>query len=140
MYEHGVGVAQDKNQAVRWFRDAADSGVPQAQNSLGLAYLRGWIPEEDHTQALTWFLKAAQQGHVGAEVNAALLYAHGHCMPRDLVTAYAWTEIARKAKAQQAERLLAQWGQEMTGEQIAAALRQARELQPRVEQARASLH
>src|SRR3954470_13266351 len=38
MYENGQGVAQNLNEALKWYRLAAEQGYAGAQNNLGLIY------------------------------------------------------------------------------------------------------
>ena len=40
-YAEGTGVEVDLAEAVRWFRKAAEQGMPQAQFNLGLCLARG---------------------------------------------------------------------------------------------------
>ena len=35
-FHHGTGVAKDENEAVQWFRLAANQGDAEAQNTLGV--------------------------------------------------------------------------------------------------------
>ena len=41
MYSSGLGVRQDRVEAVRWYRRAAEQGSAQAQNNLGIMYDEG---------------------------------------------------------------------------------------------------
>jgi TPR repeat protein len=47
MYANGRGVAQDYEEAVRWYRLAAKQGDALAQTQLGEAYAKGWGLRED---------------------------------------------------------------------------------------------
>jgi TPR repeat protein len=67
MYYHGRGVEQDDQQAVEWFRRAADKGLPRAQYNLGVTYRDGRGVEQDYQQAVEWFRRAADQGHPPAK-------------------------------------------------------------------------
>ena len=40
-YDMGKGVAEDKAEAVKWYRKAADQGDTQAQYNLGVCYCNG---------------------------------------------------------------------------------------------------
>src|ERR1700739_3141167 len=40
-YQFGLGVEKDLYEAVRWYRMAANSGNPSAQNNLGYLYATG---------------------------------------------------------------------------------------------------
>jgi TPR repeat protein len=67
MYANGRGVPEDDQQAVAWYRKAAEHGLPDAQYSLGLAYEAGRGVPQDLTLAMAWFRKAAEQGHKEAK-------------------------------------------------------------------------
>jgi uncharacterized protein len=56
---------------------AANSGLPIAQNELGLFYLSGNLGLIDPIAAFGWFTKAARAGYPNAQVNLASLYARG---------------------------------------------------------------
>ena len=66
-YGTGDGVAQDKKQAVYWFRKSAEQGFAEAQFFLGLCYKDGYGVPKDLTQAEYWLRKAADQGHARAK-------------------------------------------------------------------------
>jgi uncharacterized protein len=59
LYYRGQGVPQDHNEAVKWFRRAADLGDAQAQYNLGLIYAKGEAGEPDNVSAHMWFNLAA---------------------------------------------------------------------------------
>jgi TPR repeat protein len=64
MYYTGRGLAQDQEQAVAWFRKAAEQGHPDAQYALGLMYRYhvGGVPEDAVIAYMLWNLAAAS-GH-----------------------------------------------------------------------------
>ena len=62
---------EDKAEAVKWFRKAAEQGHSDAQNSLGYCYYNGEGVEEDKAEAVQWFRKAAEQGHHAATLQLA---------------------------------------------------------------------
>ena len=49
-------------EAVKWFRRAAEQGVAQAQFSLGVRYLDGLGVPKDEVQAAAWLILAAANG------------------------------------------------------------------------------
>ena len=51
MYEVGKDVTQDYEEAVRWFRKAADQGIAEAQYSLGVMYGEGQGVMQDYAEA-----------------------------------------------------------------------------------------
>ncbi len=63
MYANGQGVPQDYAEAVRWYRKAADWGVPSAQNNLGAMYANGRGVTQDSVEAHMWFNLAGEQGN-----------------------------------------------------------------------------
>lgn len=67
LYEKGLGVPKDYEQAFKWFKKAAEQGHPDAQYDLGLMYSRGRGVPQDSEQAAKWFKKAAEQEHLDAQ-------------------------------------------------------------------------
>ena len=59
MYNFGEGVPQDYEQAVAWYRKAADQGNAGAQFCLGLMYENGQGVAQDYVRAHMWFNLAA---------------------------------------------------------------------------------
>ena len=60
-YEHGeFGVAQDKNEALKWYQKAAEAGGTYAMFVLGNEYTSG--ENQDKEKALMWYRKAAEEG------------------------------------------------------------------------------
>lgn len=62
MYAEGQGVRQDYVEAVKWFRQAADQGLAQAQYNLGAMYYKGRGVRQDLALAQEWYGKACQNG------------------------------------------------------------------------------
>jgi hypothetical protein len=62
MYATGSGVPQNDEEAVTYFRMAAEAGDSDAQASLGLAYLAGRGVAKDLQQAYFWLELAAVKG------------------------------------------------------------------------------
>jgi len=55
MYAIGQGVPQDYEQAVVWFRKAAEQGEAMAQTNLGVRCVAGEGVPADAAQALVWY-------------------------------------------------------------------------------------
>jgi TPR repeat protein len=51
---------QDYEQAVYWWKKAAEQGHAQAQNNLGGCYAQGLGVAQDYTQAVYWYTRAAE--------------------------------------------------------------------------------
>ena len=63
-YLNGRGVREDHQEAVRWYRRAAEQEYARGQYRLGLAYLNGRGVREDHQEAVRWYRRAAEQGSI----------------------------------------------------------------------------
>lgn len=66
MFYYGLGVREDRREAARWFRAAAEQGDAGAQAILGSLYAAGDGVDKDKIQAFFWYSLAADQGHRGA--------------------------------------------------------------------------
>ncbi len=72
MYDKGEIVTQDYEDAVYWYRKAADQGHAKAQTNLGSMYATGTGVFEDNLQATYWYRRAAAQGNLYAKFNLGL--------------------------------------------------------------------
>jgi len=66
MYADGRGVERSPEEAVRWFREAAEKGVQEAQFRLAGLYERGEGVPRDLEYAYAWYSVAAQLGSAKA--------------------------------------------------------------------------
>jgi tetratricopeptide (TPR) repeat protein len=67
MYKDGDSVPQDDEEAVKWFRKAAEQGRnARPQYALGLAYANGRGVPKDYVQAYAWFAVAWVNGSAEA--------------------------------------------------------------------------
>ncbi len=73
MYADGRGVAKDAQQAVVWYRKAADQGDADAQNNLGVMYANGAGVPKDAQQAYFWWLLSSAQGETSSAKNRDLV-------------------------------------------------------------------
>ena len=86
---------QDYEEAVRWYRRAAEQGFAPAQENLGLCYERGQGVQKDYAEAVKWYRKAAEQGNAAAQNNYAnCLYAGKGGVPQDYTEAAKWYQKA----------------------------------------------
>ena len=67
MYANGSGVEQDYDEALRWYRLAAEQRHAEAQLNLGVMYANGSGVEQDYDEAARWWRLAAEQGHADAQ-------------------------------------------------------------------------
>ncbi len=93
--EHGLqGLPKDELVATSWYEQAANQGVPQAQNRMGHRNEYGPIAQGDHKRALSWYRKAAEQGYAVAQQNIGENYFCGYGVPKDNAEAMRWFLLA----------------------------------------------
>ncbi|OAD21456.1 TPR repeat protein [Candidatus Thiomargarita nelsonii] len=73
MYENGEGVTENNQEAVKWYRKAANQGYAGAQCNLGVMYAQGKGVGENKQEAIKWFRKAANQGLDRAQYNLKII-------------------------------------------------------------------
>ena len=73
-YMKGIGVAQNRNEGIKWVTKAAKKGYPNAQCELGRCYYEGIGTQVDYSKAIEWYTKAIEQGEVTAQYNLGYLY------------------------------------------------------------------
>ena len=54
-YANGEGVAEDDQEAVKWFRLAAEQGNVDAQSDLGRIYANGEGVVQNYQEAVKWY-------------------------------------------------------------------------------------
>jgi hypothetical protein len=74
---------QDVQQAIHWYRIAANEGDLFAQTELGVMLQRGIGSAVNLAQAREWYRRAAGEGYAPAIVLLASLYSHGNGVPQD---------------------------------------------------------
>jgi TPR repeat protein len=90
MYALGKRVAQDDSKAARWFRKAAEHGLPVAQYTLGSMYADGIGVQKDDAEAVRWYRKAGEQGVKDAQHILGVMYANGQGVTKDETEAVRW--------------------------------------------------
>ena len=66
---------------MRWFREAAEQGNPQAQYDLGVMFQLGRGVAQDSAAAVRWYLEAAEHGYPEAQFNLAVRHTEGPWCP-----------------------------------------------------------
>ena len=93
-YQHGVGVAEDDAEALRWYLLAANQGYAWAQNNLASMYRSGEGIEENDGEALRLFRMAAEDGDAPAQNNLGAMYDNGEGVAEDNEEAVRWYRMA----------------------------------------------
>lgn len=116
---------QDYQNALVWFRKAAQQGYAPGQYNLGVMHLEGSGTAKDAGEAQKWFLKAADQRHLDAVNNLAAAYYYGNGVSKDLVATYMWLSIASSLGDANSKKSLVALKEQLTGAQVAEAERRA---------------
>lgn len=78
MYEFGIAVTANNEEAVKWYQRSAELGYARAQNFLGWMYEMGKGVPQDRAEALKWLRKAADQGSDDAIADFRLINKRQH--------------------------------------------------------------
>lgn len=90
-YKEGNGIDKNKDEAIKWYKLAADKGHLESQKDLGLVY----GGQKPHKEGFRYFLMAAKQGDPFSQVVVADYYAYGHAgIEKNLQQAKYWYEKA----------------------------------------------
>ena len=93
--------------AARIYQSLADQGDANAQNSLGVMYLRGQGAKQDYDQAMKLFRRAAALGSPAAQFNLGEMYFRARGVEQDLLAAAKWYSRAAEQGHAQAQFTLA---------------------------------
>ena len=94
MYYEGTGVAQNYNEAFKWFQKAADKGIDDACAYLGKMYYEGTGVAQNYNEAFKCFQKAADNGGTGAYTWLGVMYYDGQGVAQNYEKAFLWTKKA----------------------------------------------
>ena len=94
MYYEGTGVAQNYNEAFKWYQKAADNGVTGAYTWLGVMYYNGQGVAQNYEKAFLWTKKAAENGAADAYVGLGVMYCKGQGVAQNYGEAFQWFQKA----------------------------------------------
>ena len=123
LYVVGTGVPRDLEQAVKWYRKAAESGMPQAQDALrivanvkykyapaqhvlGMTYENGWGSAKIEAEAAYWYRQAAELGYPPAEYDLGRMLADGRGVLKNAAEAEVWFRRAAEQGVREAQTKL----------------------------------
>ena len=89
-YYNGDGVEQSDEQAVYWYRQAADLGDAYAMAKLGWMYRNGRGVEQSDEEAVRWYRPAAELGNADAMTNLGWMYRNGRGVEQSDEEAVSW--------------------------------------------------
>ena len=96
----------DYGQAVKYYRQAAEQGVAEAQVMLGYCYFKGYGVEKDAAETVRWCRSAAEQGVAGAQYCLGLCYESGYGVEKDAAEAVRWYRQAAEQGDEDAKKAL----------------------------------
>jgi TPR repeat protein len=82
LFQQGIGVDEDDQQALKFITQAAEKGDARAQYELGIEYEKGILLTRDIQQAAKWLLASAKQDNMDGQFayGIMLLTAYGQGM------------------------------------------------------------
>src|SRR5690242_6447120 len=90
-YENGQGGApRNYQEAMRWYRRAAEKGHAPSMVNLGYMYGHGEGVPPDLAEMRRWYSQAADRNYPEAQADLGYLYAHGQGVPQDFAEAARW--------------------------------------------------
>ena len=106
LYASGVGLAMDKEEAVRWYTRSAGQGYPLGQWNLAFMYLRGDGVQEDFAKAEKLMRAAAEKGLANAQYDLGMMYLLGVGVSVDRGEADRWLRRAADQGYREAQKML----------------------------------
>ena len=107
MAEQGLGQSWSNARAARYYRRAADAGLPEAQMALAELHMRGMGVDQDAAAAVALYRAGAASGHAPAHYALGLAYLHGTGVPRDFEAAMSAFAAAARGGVQAAADMVA---------------------------------
>lgn len=93
-YDKGKGVAEDDQQAFKWYSKSAAQDYAKAQYQVGKCYKDGEGTEKDRKKAVSYFAKAAKQDNADAQYQLGKAYMKGKGIAADVNKAKSWFKKA----------------------------------------------
>ena len=116
LLSHGLftlesGDVQNQIEATKWYKRAAEQGLPEAQYNLGIRYHRGIGTKRDEKTALEYISAAADQALPVAQFDLGMRYLRGQGLRKNDFQAYVWLGAAAQAGHSDAKQILesTQW-------------------------------
>jgi uncharacterized protein len=106
MYASGVGRKQDRKEALRWYRRAAEQGNPVGEWNLAFMYVKGEGVATDFHEARKLFRKAAEGGLPNAQYDLGIMLLDGLGGNPDRVEAEKWFRLAAARGYREANKIL----------------------------------
>lgn len=96
MYSSGDGVTEDDEQALHWYKRAAERDYAPAQRAVGLCYANARGVSRDQPQSVTWLRRAAENGDGEAQYELGMKYMSGEGVSEDFQQTLFWMKKAAR--------------------------------------------
>lgn len=93
-YECEWNLKRSKIKALKWYKYAANKGIPSAHNQLGVYYEGGIYIKKNTKKAMGHYKKGAIMGDVLAQFNLAQNYENGIGAKKNIREALRWYEMS----------------------------------------------
>ena len=120
----GIGIQQDDEKAIYWYKRAATQGSVKAELALGMRYGSGIGVEQNMKEAVFWLKKAYEQGDPLGAQTIAQHYESGTGVPQSYAEAAKWYRRAADKGDGVSEWALGEFYEK--GEGVAQNLEQAK--------------
>ena len=87
MHEYGISVNKDPNDALRWYSQASDRGLPEARVAKADMMLLSGGSNTDFHKAMKLYRQASDAGYPDGDYKLGLLYFRGKGIPQNFVAA-----------------------------------------------------
>lgn len=94
--EEGIGVEQNSQLALEWFKKAAEQKYAAAFFNLGQTYLEGKVVERDVKKAFEYFMQGAEIDQADCQLELGYCYYQGNGVEQDYNRAIQWFKKAAK--------------------------------------------
>lgn len=95
MYDHGIGVTMNKNEALKWYQKSAEQGHPEGQADMGRYYYMGLGGlEKNFENSVYWFRLSAEQECTEGQLLLASAYENGEGVTKSDADALFWYKKA----------------------------------------------
>jgi len=106
MLENAEGCSANLEEAVEWYKKAADQGQPEACFNLGQILRSEKLGTVDESLAFNYFMKSAHAGNLYAMFEVAQMLENGVGVQKSLERAINWYETAAKYGHEKAKEIL----------------------------------
>ena len=111
-------VDKDYEKAVEWYRKSAEQGNDSGQYLLGKMYFKGKGVSKDYSTAAALYLQSAKQGHPSALNELAVMHENGQGVEKNAILSNAFFLLAAQMGDVMAEKIVDEFDQKLTKEEI----------------------